>query len=294
VTNTITAGSSIVSSGNITAGNNLITTGGVFWSNGTAYSTVSGAYGNTQVAAYLASNSAITITTTANVQTTANVIAGNIFIPQTIAGLGFPFNWLVLGASQSTAVGGFGVNADDTTVTAASWTGAFAITANGNKDWIFDIAGNLVLPGNVGQTYITYQDGSVYGGSGGSQTPWTSNIAGAGFYLTNAILETTRQKVITLGNLTGTVSINANNGPIQSGTLTGNITLNTNNFTNMNAGQTVTLILTQDATGSRLLTSNLKYAANNRALSTAANSIDSMSVLYDGTNYLASLVKGYA
>jgi hypothetical protein len=54
------------------------------------------------------------------------------------------------------------------------------------------------------------------------------------------------------------------------------------------------LILTQDGTGSRLLTSDLKYAGASKTLSTAASAIDVINIFYDGTNYLASLVKGYA
>jgi hypothetical protein len=38
----------------------------------------------------------------------------------------------------------------------------------------------------------------------------------------------------------------------------------------------------------------MKFAGASKTLSTAANSIDIISVYYDGTNYFASLAKGFA
>lgn len=122
----------------------------------------------------------------------------------------------------------------------------------------------------------------------------TSNVNLNNNYIKSAILETTVEKTANIGAVTGTVTINGNTGPIQRATLVGNITINTNNLTNFTTGESVTLVLTQDGTGSRLLTSNLKYAGASKTLSTAANSIDTISIVYDGTNYLAALVKGYA
>jgi len=112
-------------------------------------------------------------------------------------------------------------------------------------------------------------------------------------YISNSILQTTREKTYAQGNQTGVLTINANVGPIQTMTLTGNIVMNTNSMSNFGTGQTVTVVMTQDATGSRLLTSNLKYAGGSKVLSTAASSIDTITITYDGTNYLAALVKGY-
>jgi hypothetical protein len=89
-----------------------------------------------------------------------------------------------------------------------------------------------------------------------------------------------------------TITPNVANGTVQKITLTGNVTFSA--FTSPVAGQSLTLIITQDATGSRLLTSTMKFAGGSKTLSTAANAIDVLYVFYDGTNYLASLVKGYA
>jgi hypothetical protein len=52
--------------------------------------------------------------------------------------------------------------------------------------------------------------------------------------------------------------------------------------------------MTQDVTGSRILTSTMKFAGGFKTLSTAASTIDVMTVFYDGSTYYASLGRGYA
>jgi mucin-19 len=74
-------------------------------------------------------------------------------------------------------------------------------------------------------------------------------------------------------------------------TLTGNITFN--GFTLPQAGQSAVFFFTQDATGSRTLTSSMKFAGGIKTLSAAGTSTDMMSVLYDGSIYYATLTKGY-
>jgi hypothetical protein len=101
-----------------------------------------------------------------------------------------------------------------------------------------------------------------------------------------------RETVYTAGATTGTITPDVGNGTVQKITLTGNITFNA--FNNPVAGQSVTMILTQDATGSRTLTSTMKFAGGTKTLSTAANSIDIMTVFYDGSVYYASLAKAFA
>jgi hypothetical protein len=98
---------------------------------------------------------------------------------------------------------------------------------------------------------------------------------------------------VALGNVTGDISsnIDLNLGSVFTMTATGNITINS--LANVSNGVSATLIITQDATGSRLLTSNLLYAGNVRTLSTAANAIDIISVVSSGNVFYASLVKGF-
>lgn len=101
-------------------------------------------------------------------------------------------------------------------------------------------------------------------------------------------------ETVVSGGSTGaaTLTPNAQAGSIYQYTLTGNITLSA--LSNAVAGTSMTIILTQDATGNRTLTSTMKFAGGLKTLSTAANSIDVMSVFYDGTTYYASITKGYA
>jgi hypothetical protein len=102
-----------------------------------------------------------------------------------------------------------------------------------------------------------------------------------------------QETVYAIGNSgTSTLTPNAANGNIQTITATGNFTLSA--FTAPTSGETITFIITQDATGSRTLTSTMKFAGGLKTLSTAANSIDILTVSYIGTTYYASLAKGFA
>lgn len=82
-------------------------------------------------------------------------------------------------------------------------------------------------------------------------------------------------------------------GPVQQVLANNNFTLNAP--TGMTAGQSICLIISQDATGNRLMTPNAvyKFAYSVNTLSTIGNSIDVLSIFFDGTNYLCNLVKGY-
>lgn len=102
-----------------------------------------------------------------------------------------------------------------------------------------------------------------------------------------------REAVYAIGNSgAATLTPDAANGTVQTITATGNFTLSA--FTSPISGQTVTFIITQDATGGRVLTSTMKFASGSKTLSTAANSIDILTVSYIGTTYYASLSKGFA
>jgi hypothetical protein len=81
------------------------------------------------------------------------------------------------------------------------------------------------------------------------------------------------------------------NGALQNVTLTGSITINA--FANPQAGQTVTLILTQGGSGSYTLTSSMKFAGGLKTLSTTVGSVDLLTITYTGSVYYASLVAGF-
>lgn len=105
-------------------------------------------------------------------------------------------------------------------------------------------------------------------------------------------LDDIRETVYTGGATTGTITPDCANGSIQKITLTGSITFNA--FANPIAGQSMTLIVMQSSGGNNTLTSTMKFSGGSKTLSTAGNSIDIISVFYDGSTYYASLGKGFA
>jgi hypothetical protein len=113
----------------------------------------------------------------------------------------------------------------------------------------------------------------------------TANIA-------NLQLNYFQEKVYNGGNTSGTITPDFNNGSIQTFTLIGAITLNS--LANSIAGRSMTLVLTQDASGSRTLASTMSFAGGNKTLSTTGGATDIISVFYDGTTYYATLTIGYA
>lgn len=101
-----------------------------------------------------------------------------------------------------------------------------------------------------------------------------------------------QETVYAWGNVSGTITPDATSGTIQTMTLTGTVTISA--LSTPVAGQSVTLKIKQDATGGRTLTSTMKFAGGSKTLTTTSNAIDVINITYDGTDYLASLVKGFA
>lgn len=92
-----------------------------------------------------------------------------------------------------------------------------------------------------------------------------------------------------------TIAWDMSNGTNATVTLAGNRTLA---ISNMSAGQFATLIIKQDATGSRTLTlptgsKVVNVGAGAINLTTTASAIDILSCFYDGTNYYWLLNKKF-
>ena len=103
----------------------------------------------------------------------------------------------------------------------------------------------------------------------------------------------------TINSLTSssTITVDCGLGPIHK------VTLATNTgfvISNLGTGQTVTLIITQDGTGSRTATfgtdgsTAVKFSGGAPTLSTAASAIDVVTIFNDGTNFLGNIAKAYA
>ena len=112
--------------------------------------------------------------------------------------------------------------------------------------------------------------------------------------LYNTVLKKFNEPKVDLGSVSGDQSsaLNATNGSIYTLTATGGITINS--IANAVAGTSMTIIITQDGTGSRTLTSSMKFVGGSKTLTTTAGAIDVISVFFDGANYFASLTKAYA
>lgn len=89
----------------------------------------------------------------------------------------------------------------------------------------------------------------------------------------------------------GTFAPDLADGTIQRFTATSAFTFN--GFTNPIAGQNGVFVITQDATGGRVMTTTMKFVGGSKTLSTAAGAVDIIGVFYDGITYYASLTKDY-
>ena len=94
-----------------------------------------------------------------------------------------------------------------------------------------------------------------------------------------------------------TITVDCDLAPVHTVTLG----INTDFFlTNLSTGQSITIIITQDGTGSRTATFStatsgaVKFAGGSKTLSTAASSIDVVTIFNDGTNYIGTLSKAFA
>lgn len=101
----------------------------------------------------------------------------------------------------------------------------------------------------------------------------------------------TREAVYDLGTTGGTIAPNPANGSVQKITLNSALTINA--FTSPQAGQSLTLII-YGGTSYTSITSTMKFAGGVKTLTGTAGCIDILTVYYDGTNYFASLGKGFA
>jgi hypothetical protein len=168
------------------------------------------------------------------------------------------------------------------------YVGISNITGQANSTWNLDVESS-----NNFRIFTQNATGTV---SGIAMTGYSANnniLFGNSIAAPNVNFTAYKETVIAGGNTgASTLTPNVAAGTIFNYTLTGNITINA--LGNAVAGSSAVLILTQDATGNRLLSSTMKFAGNSKTLSTAASSIDIMSVFYDGTTYYATLSKGYA
>lgn len=305
-----------VSATTITASGNV--SGNYILGNGSQLTGLPATYGNANVVSLLAAFGSNTISTTGNV-TTGNV--SGTLLTGTLATAGQP-NVTSLGTLTSLAVTGNVTtgNVSGTIGTFTTVAGTLSTAAQPNITSVgtltsVAVTGNITT-GNILTDGYYYANGTPFTGSGGGGTlagNLTGNLLANGFAFTSGgngnviitangtgVVNSSKQKMLTFaetvyayGNTgAATITPDLNLGSIQTMTLTGNITFST--IANITTGGSGTFILTQDATGNRLLTSTMKYAGGFKTLSTTANTADIITVFYDGATYWASLSRGYA
>lgn len=318
--------------GNISA-NVITTTGGVFWANGTAYSTGGGgggSYGNVDVAAYLptytgnvaAGNVTVTTNVTANkfigdgslltnlpgggsygnTQVAAYLLGNTTIgtIGQTTSGQTTLYGKTVSvtgygagGSSGTTSITGHKtlyllnggtsgtlIRAETDNFTVVPVYGSIGTFTLNNFNLVISAQGSITTVGNV---TLSQSNGWFNGNVKGNIT--SSGTSTFGPYI---------ERVYAIGNTgAGTITPVFSNGPVQTMTATGNFTLAAP--TGMTAGASLSFIIRQDATGVRICSFNsaYKFANGSKTLSTTANSIDVVTVFYDGTDYLCGLNKGF-
>src|SRR5210317_1314002 len=131
-----------------------------------------------------------------------------------------------------------------------------------NAEKVDDQVANLLVAGN--SIDITYNDSA------------------------NTLTIDYQEDVVSNGNIFGNVSFDIDSGTIHKASLISNIT----------AGDSATLIFTQDLTGYRIIDTttypsnwtNWDFTDNSTELSLDPSAVDVMSVVYDGTTYYASIV----
>ena len=109
---------------------------------------------------------------------------------------------------------------------------------------------------------------------------------------TDVKLKQFSETTVTTANVSGATTFDVSTGSIFKANVTGDITSLA--LSNAVAGTSATIILTQGATtGTLTAGASWLWAGGTKTLSTTTGDVDVISVVYDGTNYYASLTTGY-
>jgi hypothetical protein len=164
-----------------------------------------------------------------------------------------------------------------TAITAANISGT---VANANYA---AYAGNVTIAAQANITSTGTLASLIVSGTANLNS--TSNVA-------NLVLNKYNELLPASANTSTSISPDLSTGSIFKYTANASFTFNA--LTNAVSGSSAVVVITQDGTGGRTLTSTMLFAGASKTLSTAAAAVDIISVFYDGTNYYATLSKGYA
>jgi hypothetical protein len=172
----------------------------------------------------------------------------------------------------------------------------FKISNDLLADYIYsvnDVSGLPILRAKSDSTLTMAEYGSNVG-IGLSNPSYKLQVSGDLYSSTSKVAKGFIETVYGFGTTSGTITPNWNNGSTQTMTLNNNLTLNAP--VSMPSGSSMKLVITQDVSGSRLLSPNgaYKFLGGVNTLTTAGNAIDIINIFYDGTNYLSEIKKNYS
>ena len=307
--------------GNIVASNITANTG-IFTGNGSGLSAIVGANVTGSVSSAITATTAGSATTAGTVTTNAqpNItsvgtltslgVSGNITAANITANTGVfagsGANLTTLNASNissgtlaqarlanaSVTLGSTALTLGSTVTTVAGLSSVTSTTFVGSLSGGATTAGTVTTAAQPNITSVgTLTSLGVTGNISGGNLTTAGALSALSSNITTAQLNRYQERTFSLGNVNGTITPNFNNGSIQEVVLTGNITLNS--LSNALAGASMTLIVRQDATGGRTLTSSMLFAGGSKTLSTDPSAVDVISIFFSGGIYYATLSKGY-
>lgn len=197
-------------------------------------------------------------------------------------------------------------NSGDTVYVEFSYNGSQGtqgITGNQGRQGIQGTSGSIGIQGvqGIDGAYASQGIQGVQGATGTNGTigvdgaqgtqgiQGVQGLTGTGTQGLQGVSGAAVETIYDLGTTSGTITPDFANGTIQKITLNGNLTFS--GFANASTGQSITLIINTNGTG-RTLTSTMKFAGGQKTISTT-NTTDIITAFYDGTNYYATLGKGY-
>ena len=183
--------------------------------------------------------------------------------------------------------------AGGTNITTAVSGDTLTITGTAQDFAYGSLTGTPTIPTNTNQ--LTNGAGFITDDGNGDLTITGSTIASSGDTIdiddTLRFNKNYKEDINALTSSTG-ITVDASLASVHTVTLAHSTTFT---ISNLPTGGTVTIIITQDGTGSRTgAFASTKFAGGTPTLSTDANAIDVVTIFNDGTNKIANIAKAFA
>mgnify|MGYP003648286103 CR=1 FL=1 len=186
----------------------------------------------------------------------------------------------------------FGVTADDSATIQIGMDSTLYIQGGTNVTTSTNSDGSITINSTAGSTGdITFTGSTI---SSPSNADITLDPSGTGVINNNATVRfnTNYKEDITALSSGTSIAVDCSLASVFSVTLAHNATFT---FNNLATGQSASVIITQDGSGSRTgAYTSVLFPANQHTLSTGAADIDIVSVFNDGTSLLGNISKDYS